>query len=153
MACPQIPWQIIIIVLSIILILCSSLFWYYLYLSVEPCCSIAGIILYIISGLCLVIFGIIGIIVAIRKTERGLLFFGGAMGIMFGFQMVQIIIATVALANCDRDSLLTALCETNQFLYYIHVFIVLIVCLLLCIFSFILRKILISSHEDEDNYY
>merc|ERR1712063_242442 len=141
------------VILSIILILCSSLFWYYLYLSVDPCCSILGIILYIISGLCLVIFGLIGIVVAIRKSERGLLFFGGAMGIMFCFQMIQIIIATVALANCDRDSLLTALCETNQFLYYIHVFIVLIVCLLLCIFSFILRKILISSHEDEDNYY
>merc|ERR1712000_490518 len=105
------------------------------------------------SGLTLVVFGIIGIAVALVKSERGLLFFGGAMGIMFGFQMVQIIIATVALANCDRDSLLTALCETNQFLYYIHVFIVLIVCLLLCIFSFILRKILISAHEDEDNYY
>merc|ERR1712137_1185473 len=128
MACPHIPWQIIIVILSIILILCSSLFWYYLYLSVDPCCSIAGIILYIISGLCLVIFGLIGIIVALRKSERGLLFFGGAMGIMFCFQMIQIIIATVALANCDRDSLLTALCETNQFLYYIHVFIVLIVC-------------------------
>merc|ERR1711976_326435 len=154
MACPHIPWQIIIIVLSIILILCSSLFWYYLYLSIvsDPI-SISGIILYIISGLCLVIFGIIGILVALRKSERGLLFFGGAMGIMFGFQMIQIIIATVALANCDRDSLLTALCETNQFLYYIHVFIVLIVCLLLCVLSFILRKILISAHEDEDNYY
>merc|ERR1711977_231504 len=93
-----------------------------------------GIILYIISGLTLVVFGIIGIIVALVKSERGLLFFGGAMGIMFGFQMVQIIIATVALANCDRDSLLTALCETNQFLYYIHVFIVLIVC---CCVSFL----------------
>merc|ERR1712130_913950 len=123
MACPTIPWQIFII------------------------------ILYIISGLTLVVFGIIGIAVALVKSERGLLFFGGAMGIMFGFQMVQIIIATVALANCDRDSLLTALCETNQFLYYIHVFIVLIVCLLLCVLSFILRKILISAHEDEDNYY
>merc|ERR1712137_1026213 len=133
MACPHIPWQIIIVILSIIIILCSSLFWYYLYLSVDPCCSILGIILYIISGLCLVIFGLIGIVVAIRKSERGLLFFGGAMGIMFCFQMIQIIIATVALANCDRDSLLTALCETNQFLYYIHVFIVLIVC---CCFVF-----------------
>merc|ERR1712063_227799 len=115
MACPTIPWQIFIIILSVILILCSSLFWYYLYLSVDPCCSIAGIILYIISGLCLVIFGLIGIIVALRKSERGLLFFGGAMGIMFGFQMIQIIIATVALANCDRESILSSICETNQF--------------------------------------
>merc|ERR1712137_28112 len=156
MACPHIPWQIIIVILSIIIILCSSLFWYYLYLSVDPCCSILGIILYIISGLCLVIFGLIGIVVAIRKSERGLLFFGGAMGIMFCFQMIQIIIATVALANCGRDdtsSPLDALCETNVFLYYIHVFIVLIVCLLLCIFSFILRKILISAHKEDDNYY
>merc|ERR1712110_1307916 len=147
MACPTIPWQIFI------LILCSALFWYYLYLSVDPCCSIAGIILYIISGLTLVIFGLIGITVALVKSERGLLFFGGAMGIMFGFQMVQIIISTVAFANCDRDTILNAICETNQFLYYIHVFITLIVCLLLCVLSFILRKILVSAHEDEDNYY
>merc|ERR1712100_774792 len=109
MACPHIPWQIIIIFLSIALILCSSLFWYYLYLScVSDPISIAGIILYVISGTCLVIFGIIGILVALRKSERGLLFFGGAMGIMFGFQMIQIIIATVALANCDRESILSS---------------------------------------------
>ena len=74
------------------------------------------------------IFGIIGILVALRKSERGLLFFGGAMGIMFGFQMIQIIIATVALANCDRESILSSICDTSQWLYYIHVFLVLIIC-------------------------
>eukprot|EP01095_Lingulamoeba_sp_RSL-Kostka_P013140 TRINITY_DN5367_c0_g1_i1.p1 TRINITY_DN5367_c0_g1~~TRINITY_DN5367_c0_g1_i1.p1 ORF type:complete len:154 (-),score=20.99 TRINITY_DN5367_c0_g1_i1:170-631(-) len=153
MACPHLPWQILIIVLSIVLILCSSLFWYYLVLSIQEV-NIAGIILYTISGLSLVIFGLIGIFVAIRKGQRLLLFFGGAMGIMFMFQMVQIMIATVALANCDKDSLLTnVICDVNQFLYYGHVFIVLVVSLLLCVFSLILRKIVKAAYEDEDNYY
>eukprot|EP00011_Vannellida_sp_DIVA3-517-6-12_P012168 CAMPEP_0114618606 /NCGR_PEP_ID=MMETSP0168-20121206/7786_1 /TAXON_ID=95228 ORGANISM="Vannella sp., Strain DIVA3 517/6/12" /NCGR_SAMPLE_ID=MMETSP0168 /ASSEMBLY_ACC=CAM_ASM_000044 /LENGTH=153 /DNA_ID=CAMNT_0001829751 /DNA_START=26 /DNA_END=487 /DNA_ORIENTATION=+ len=153
MACPQIPWQIMIIVLSIILILCSSLFWYYLYLSTEGP-EWAGIVIYTISGVTLVLFGLIGIIIGWRKSERGLLFFGGAMGVMFAFQMVQIMIATVTLANCGGGSILQdTLCDVNQYLYYAHTFIVLVVALLLCIISLILRKIVKAAVEDEDNYY
>ena len=50
------------------------------------------------------------------------------MGIMFMMEMVQILIATVAFADCNRNSILSnTLCQVNQYVYYIHTFAVLIV--------------------------
>eukprot|EP01096_Ripella_sp_DP13-Kostka_P012770 TRINITY_DN539_c0_g1_i5.p2 TRINITY_DN539_c0_g1~~TRINITY_DN539_c0_g1_i5.p2 ORF type:complete len:157 (+),score=40.83 TRINITY_DN539_c0_g1_i5:123-593(+) len=156
MACPQFPYQIAIIILSICLIFCSSLFWWYFAESIDPCCNIAGIILFIGSGVMLVLLGLFGIFVGCRKGTRFLFLNAFLMAFFFLWQMIQLLIATIAYANCDRESpLKSVMCDgdINQYLYYAHVFITLIVCMLSCVFSMLLRRIIRASLEDEDNYY
>eukprot|EP01094_Clydonella_sp_ATCC50884_P029430 TRINITY_DN920_c0_g1_i2.p1 TRINITY_DN920_c0_g1~~TRINITY_DN920_c0_g1_i2.p1 ORF type:complete len:176 (+),score=28.80 TRINITY_DN920_c0_g1_i2:199-726(+) len=151
--CPHWPWQVIIAATCVACIVASSLFWWYVAIAVGKG-NIAGIVCFLVSGVLMVIFPIFGIHAAWRKSDWLLFFFGILMSIMFVIHMVVILLATISLGDCERDSVLTdTVCEVNQFVYYAHVFAVLIISLLASVFAFILRRIIKAQLESAYNYY
>jgi len=144
------------IVCCILLILLSGWYWYYLGLGAASG-DIAAIILYIISGLLLVLFGILGIVATIKSYETLLLYHNIVMIAMLIVGILEIILAGVSLRNCTSPSnpfqFICTLNNSNDTLqFWLPSATIMIGNILALIFGCILRK-MIKGEEEDANYY
>jgi len=139
-----------------VLILLSAWYWYYLGLGAAGG-DIAAIIIYIVSGALLVIFGILGIIAAIKSFETLLLYHNVVMITMLIIGILQIILAIVSISNCTSPSNpFQFICNlkngSDQLLFWLPSITIMIGNALALVFGCMLRK-QIKGEEEDANYY
>jgi len=155
-ACSRKCVGITFIVCCILLICLSAWYWYYLALGAASG-DIAAIILYIISGLLLVLFGILGIVATIKSYETLLLYHNIVMITMLIVGILEIILAGVSLRNCTSASnpfqFICTLNNNNDTLqFWLPSATIMIGNILALIFGCMLRK-MIKGEEEDANYY
>jgi len=156
MSCSKKCIGITFIVCCIFLILLSAWYWYYLALGASNG-DIAAIIIYIISGILLVLFGLLGILATIKSYETLLLYHNIVMITMLIIGIIQIILAGISLNNCTSASnpfqFICSLKNNNDELqFWLPSITIMIGNILALIFGCILRK-QIKGEEEDANYY
>jgi len=95
--------SITLIILCILFSLLSGWYWYYIYVA-APVQDIPALVIYVISGIIMIVLSILGILAVVKHYENLLIYFIFIMIALFILGLVQIALVIYSSRDCQNQS-------------------------------------------------